>query len=142
MEPEIKFSYKIIHDYIINKEYPSSFSKDDKRALRKRAEFFKAQDGQLYYVGSGSSKFTIHNSSTIISSKVFICNQRSFAFISEIKGGHDVCRLVVEDKEQRERIVSSIQDPCHLGVNRTVDMIAPKYYWPGLTTDVKQYVSL
>ena len=74
--------------------------------------------------------------------KVFICNQRSFAFISEIKGGHDVCRLVVEDKEQRERIVSSIHDPCHLGVNRTVDMIAPKYYWPGLTTDVKQYVSL
>ena len=27
------------------------------------------------------------------------------------------------------------------GLNRTTDMVAGKYYWPGLTNDVKAYVS-
>ena len=50
-------------------------------------------------------------------------------------------RLVVEDGAKRERIISSIHDTSHLGVNRTLDMVTAKYYWPGLTRDVKQYVS-
>ena len=50
-------------------------------------------------------------------------------------------RLVVEDSEQRKRIVASTHDGSHLGLNRTNDMIASKYYWPGLFTDVKTYVS-
>ena len=51
-------------------------------------------------------------------------------------------RLVVEEREKRERIIATIHDPSHVGVNRTLDMIASKYYWPGLTTDVKKYVSI
>ena len=48
--------------------------------------------------------------------------------------GHER-RLAVEDKE------SSIHGPSHMGVNRTPNMITAKYYWPGLTNDVKVYVS-
>ncbi len=50
-------------------------------------------------------------------------------------------RLVVESVEQRKRIVASTHDGSHLGLNRTNDMVASKYYWPGLFTDVKEYVS-
>ena len=49
-------------------------------------------------------------------------------------------RLVVEDEGKRKRIISAIHDPNHLGVNRTLSMVTTKYYWPGITTDVKDYV--
>ncbi len=51
-------------------------------------------------------------------------------------------RLVVEEKDKRKRIVASIHDESHVGVNRTLDMISSKYYWPNLTMDVKEYVSI
>ena len=50
-------------------------------------------------------------------------------------------RLVVEDPDRQKRIVSSIHDTAHMGLNRTTDMVSGKYYWPGLTADVKSYVS-
>ena len=57
------------------------------------------------------------------------------------RGGKDTERLVVEDQSQRQRVIARIHDTSHLGINRTVDMTASKYYWPGLTCDVKRYVS-
>ena len=50
-------------------------------------------------------------------------------------------RLVVEDLDRRKRVVSSIHDTSHMGLNRTTDMVSAKYYWPGLTSDVKAYIS-
>lgn len=50
-------------------------------------------------------------------------------------------RLVVEDPKQRGRIISSVHDSCHLGLNRTNDMLACKYYWPGMSKHVASYVS-
>ena len=50
-------------------------------------------------------------------------------------------RLVVEDSEQRKRIAANTHDGSHFDLNRTNDMIASKYYWPGLFTDMKTYVS-
>ena len=43
-----RFTFKALHDDISNKQYPC---KDDKRALRKRAQYFISIDGQLYYTG-------------------------------------------------------------------------------------------
>ncbi len=34
-----------------------------------------------------------------------------------------------------------VHNASHLGINRTLDMVSARYYWPGLTTDVKNYVS-
>lgn len=51
-------------------------------------------------------------------------------------------RLVVEDVSKRKRIMESIHNSSHLGINRTLDLVSSKYYWPGLAKDVKQYVSL
>lgn len=57
-------------------------------------------------------------------------------------GDTAVERLVVEDAGQRKRIISSIHDTSHLGVNRTHDMVACKYYWPGQSNDIRAYVSV
>ena len=48
----------------------------------------------------------------------------------------------MEDITQRKRIISSVHDSNHLGVNRTHDMVASKYYWPGLSNDIRAYVSI
>lgn len=65
---------------------------------------------------------------------------RLIALSGKLDGGAAE-RLVVEDSKQKQRIISSIHDSSHLGVNRTNDMVAMKYYWPGLSTDVHAYVS-
>ena len=41
----------------------------------------------------------------------------------------------------RRRILKSIHDANHLGVNRTRDMISSKYYWPGMSKEIQSYVS-
>ena len=49
-------------------------------------------------------------------------------------------RLVVESVDHRHRIIDRVHDASHLRINRTLSMVNAKYYWPGLTNDVKQYV--
>ena len=48
-----------------------------------------------------------------------------------------VSRLVVQDLTKRKRIITSTHD----GSNRTNSMVSSKYHWPGLFSDVRQYVS-
>ena len=50
-------------------------------------------------------------------------------------------RLVDKGSCQRNPIVATVHDSCHLGINRTLDMLGTNYYWPRLTKDVKDYVS-
>ncbi len=58
------------------------------------------------------------------------------------KDSRDAERMVVEGVDQRKRIICQVHDANHFGVNRTNDMVAAKYYWPGLHVDVKKYVSI
>lgn len=51
-------------------------------------------------------------------------------------------RLVIDDKEKRKRIVSTIHDAGHMGIHRTSCLIAKKYYWPGMYKDISDYVSI
>ena len=67
-----------------------------------------------------------------------ICSSLLFLARGEVASSK---RLVVEDVAQRKRIISSIHDANHLGVNRTNDMVACKYYWPGMFKNIQDYVS-
>ena len=49
--------------------------------------------------------------------------------------------MVIEDASKRQRILESVHNTSHLGINRTLDMVSSQYYWPGLTNYVKAYVS-
>ena len=44
------FSYSVIHRYLSQKSYPANFANEDKHALRKWAQHFSCQDGELCYV--------------------------------------------------------------------------------------------
>ena len=46
-----RFAYTDLFAYAKEGKYPKGFSKEDKRALRKRAQFFRAKEAALYYVG-------------------------------------------------------------------------------------------
>ena len=58
-------------------------------------------------------------------------------------GENKVAKSVVQQEEQRKRIIASIHKlcNCHLGLNRTNDMVANKYYWPGLFMDIRAHVN-
>ena len=74
---------------------------------------------------------------------IYVCKYSNNSFHLTAKLAAPVApRLVIEVLEKRRRIVSSTHDGSHLGLNRTNDMVASKYYWPGLFTDVKAYVSM
>ncbi len=49
--------------------------------------------------------------------------------------------MVVEDAGKRQWILESVHNTNHPGINRTLDLVSSKYYWPGLTNNVKVYVS-
>ena len=128
-----RFTFNDIHRYLHDGRYPDGYTKSEKLALRKRAKFFCARGADLFYVGGASSKsLNCHLLSWVFSlTKTVLITERD-AHVSE--------RLAVEDFHQRKRIIANVHDSSHLGVNRTLDMITAKYYWPGLT-HVKEYVS-
>ena len=42
--------YKILFNFIKNKEYPERYTTNEKRALRKRTEHFCIKEDKLYYI--------------------------------------------------------------------------------------------
>ena len=106
-----RFSFSAIYNYLLSQQYPEGASKLEKNALRRRAKYFRVRNYHMYYVGGAKTPSPV------------------------------APRLVVEDLEQRKRIVANIHNTSHLGLNRTNDMVASKYYWPGLFKDVRTYVS-
>ena len=48
---------------------------------------------------------------------------------------------MVEDVHKRNRVMESVHNSSHFGINCTLDLVSSKYHWPGLTNDVEQYVS-
>ena len=50
-EKESRFTTYDIFAYVKDGKYPADYSKDEKRALRKRAKFFVARGTALYCVG-------------------------------------------------------------------------------------------
>lgn len=57
-EKESRFTNCEIFAYVKDGKYPADYTKDEKRALRKRAKFFVARGTELFYVGGG--KQAIH----------------------------------------------------------------------------------
>ena len=46
--PDGRFSYSVINHYLSQMSYPANFAKEDKHALRKRAQHFACEDRELY----------------------------------------------------------------------------------------------
>ena len=54
-----RFLYATIHCYLHDRSYPIDYSKADKQAVRKRAQFFCVKGVDLYCVGDCSSKYDL-----------------------------------------------------------------------------------
>eukprot|EP00731_Ephydatia_muelleri_P009061 Em0004g1399a len=108
-----KDEYDITLNYIARGSYPQDATKQNRCAIRKRAKQYRVQDGQLYRV---------------------IC--------SDSKNG-DALSLYIKDAKTRKQIING----CHIGLagnhegrDRTLAKIAQKYFWPGLSKDVRIWV--
>ena len=111
---EEKDVYYITLNYIARGSYPQDTTKQEKCAIRKRAKQYRVQDGQLYRV---------------------IC--------ADSKNG-DALSLYTKDAKTRKQIING----CHIGLagnhegrDRTLAKIAQKYFWPGLSKDLRSWVS-
>ena len=100
--------------YLMRGKYPEGATKQDKGVIRKRSKHFRAKDEQLFR----------------------LCKDRN-------KEEEHLC-LVIKDLKTRRQIFEG----CHVGPagnhegrDRTQTKITEKYYWPGVTKDVKQWVS-
>lgn len=58
--------------------------------------------------------------------------------------GSGITTIHVQCKVSRERVLKENHDSAtagHLGVRKTGDRIANRYFWPGMFRDIKKYVS-
>jgi len=135
LQPEEKntdgrFSFDAVYNYLRYQQYPEGASKLEKNSLRRRSKYFKLEDEDLYYIGGGIAwRWLQYDLQALISPHLLG------------KASTSTPRLVVQQVDKRKRIIASIHNASHLGLNRTNDMVAQKYYWPGLFMDVRAYVS-
>ncbi|KAI8797492.1 Gypsy retrotransposon integrase protein 1 [Biomphalaria glabrata] len=115
-------SLAAIKQYLLYGTYPSGSTPSDKRSVRKRAESFKIEDGELYYVvrpkriegepldqNPGASKANLRKA--ILTPK----NQLSIAALVHVQGGG-----------------------AHMGTERTFSALSAKYYWVGMANTVRK----
>ena len=115
MTKDGRFSYSQIFSYLSDDQYPLGFSKADKLALRKTVKLFEAKGSDHYYCGGDENVYIYCNF-------IFIaCVRRSTVHKCICASKCMRLRLVVEDTEQRRRIVSITHEDGHFGVNRTYD---------------------
>ena len=60
----------------------------------------------------------------------------------EIKGEHSDrfgFRILVP-RAQVQRVIAQLHEPCHVGIRKTKSLVAGNYVWPGMATDVTNYV--
>ena len=101
--------------YLMHGRYPEGASKQDKGVIWKRSKYYRARDGQVYRV----------------------CTSKN-------KQEERVCLVIKDEKTRRQVIEGCHVGPAgnHEGRDRTQTKIQEKYYWPGVTKDVKNWVSL
>lgn len=60
--------------------------------------------------------------------------------VSTSRTGENIYQLVLPNKFKATVLKSMHDDLGHLGVDRVVDMIRPRFFWPKMSADVEEYV--
>ncbi|CAG5127814.1 unnamed protein product, partial [Candidula unifasciata] len=113
-----------IKQYLLHGSYPIGLTPSDKRSVRKRAESFRIQDGELYYIvrpkrvegepvdsNPGDNKANLR--------QAILTQKAQFALTSAVhvqNGGN------------------------HMGTERTLSSLSSKYYWVGMANTVRKVV--
>jgi len=102
--------YEFVKEYLQEKSYPVECSKAEKRAIRKQALSFCIVSGTLHHKA--------------------LCTNK-------------ISRVVVDVKERVEILRSIHSDPVgggHFGQKVTFEKVSERYWWRGLSNDVRNYV--
>ena len=106
--------YDVTLDYLLHRKYPHGATKQDKGIIRKRAKHYRVIDGQLVR-----------------------------ALTSKKKDTETLCR-VIKDATARKQIFEGCHRGLagdHIGCDKTLAKMTQQYFWPGITKDVKEWVS-
>jgi len=94
------------------KVYPAELSENEKRTLRRKSKSFCIKQNEIYY---------IH------------VDKKTEVTIDKL--------VITRKKVKRVLYMCHNESGCHLGVNKTVNKIATKYYFPSITENVRDYIS-
>ncbi|XP_076469745.1 uncharacterized protein LOC143300041 [Babylonia areolata] len=113
---------------------PKGYTKNDKRALRRRAKsFVLTSSGELYFTGGRSR----HNKGLTESETVGAENP-------EDEPDHtQVLRKVVFSEEEQQEIINKAhvgEDGSHHGMEKTTEYVSNQYYWMGIISGVRNTI--
>ncbi|XP_013409785.1 uncharacterized protein LOC106173264 [Lingula anatina] len=107
-------NYAALIQYMLNGTYPSHYSMDQKRALRRKAE----------------NHFLDESTMTL-------------SYVEYDLDGDKVFRKVVTNEEEQLRLIKEhhgSEHDHHVGRDLTYNELKAKYFWPGISNDVRKYV--
>ena len=111
----------LIFDYVVLNKYPEQCDKNKKANIRYLSKPYVAKSGELYYQKKDKK-----------------------SNVKEL--------LVIREKEARNRIIETVHSGAgdsdeakclagHLGINKTTDKIANRFFWKGLSNDIREYIT-
>ena len=107
IEEDSRERYESVRQYLVDRSYPTTSSKKEKRAIRKQAESFSLKDGVLY-----------HNS------------------VKTNKLARVVMSVTDRDNILRS-LHSEAVGGGHFGQRVTFDKVSERYWWRGVSNDVR-----
>jgi len=97
-----------LFNYIVKKEYPLNFTKDEKRRLREKSGSFCVSNADLIHIGADNKR-----------TRVIVAN------------------------EEKNHLIETIHEGIgggHFGQSATIRKISERFWWPGISVAVREYV--
>lgn len=108
--------------YLAEKTYPEAYNEYDKRCLRKISKSFVIKSGRvLYHIRESRKRNETKSRGEII----------------------DDSQLVIVDHDEKKTVMRNLHAGLgggHFGMNKTIEKVGERYWWPGFTNDVRDFV--
>jgi hypothetical protein len=110
-------SFEDVYEYLKRRNYISKATKNDKRAIRRKAANFTLEEEKLYYHRGSKDKPRL------------VVRKRE-----EQLRRVEACHVEIDDTKQSQ------SNKGHCGRNRTLQKLTTGFYWKGMKADVENWV--
>jgi hypothetical protein len=104
-------SLRHVKAYLQETKYPEGYTKDEKRRIREKAQSFRVNGDNLYHTVKGKPM------------------QKTLVIFNE-----------GQKQEIMEEMHSGIVGGCHYGQTATIAKVSARFWWPGMSADVRAHV--